>query len=223
MKGRKGSVMTDFNEMLKLDPLAEAEKLTGKSYKDDEATSALGMLMHMEHNDRKREALNARDDTYYSISFDKTLQVFDDLGFVRVHDHTIVESNYDDIFVVLWHPDGVLATTESYRNGESTNTAKIHYNWQIDDPSRGDLWDFISSGSWVSDSVLSGDHDVREGLRHIMNKFWANGAFLNPWIDRPFLWLLDYGQPKVVGYDYKAITNDLIAELPEPVRAMIGE
>ena len=34
-------------EVLKVDPLHEAEKLTGKSYKDDEDTSKLGFGLHL--------------------------------------------------------------------------------------------------------------------------------------------------------------------------------
>ena len=51
--------------------------------------------------------------------------------------------------------------------------------------------------------------------------FKQHGDFLVPWVQRPFLWLLDYSQTKVPGYDYKAISEAVIATFPAHVHAAI--
>lgn len=65
--------MTDIGEILRYDALDTAERLTGKSYKEDEDTMGLGFLMHISHGERKAAALKATDDTHWGISFDDAL------------------------------------------------------------------------------------------------------------------------------------------------------
>ncbi len=58
---------------LAVDPLAMAERITGKSYKDDESTSGLGMLLSLQHNRNKRDLLEFMGDTHYGISAKDTI------------------------------------------------------------------------------------------------------------------------------------------------------
>jgi len=69
--------------------------------------------------------------------------------------------------------------------------------------------------------VWSGDKDIREGLRNFLDGI-ADGV-VSPWKHVPFLWLLSHEDPKVEGYDYKAINEERIAMLPEHVRKDIGQ
>lgn len=211
--------MTAFDDLLRYDPLTHAETLTGEDYKTDERTSALGLALHLQHSRLKKLELEARDDTHYGTPFWNTLRIYTALGFEPVHAHLFPSSRQyhaSDRFVVLWRPDGVLATLESY--GDSTNSTKIYYNWRPNEDVEG--WSFMSSGHWL-DGVLVGDHDARQGLRHTLSRLEGNGTFLDTWVERPFLWFLDYSQTRVEDYDYQLINEECIQRLPEHVREAI--
>lgn len=217
----------DFQRLLDTDALAEAEKITGRSYKEDPLTKALGFGMHIRLTETKREELALRDDTYYASPWTDTLRIYRDLGFEIVHSHRFPSSRQTvelDAFVVLWRLDGVLATAESY--GDATNSSKIYYNWRPNEDLES-RWGITSSGGFHRESYDAGDeiwvghHDVREAIRHKLARLESNGTFVVPWVARPFLWLLDYSQPKVEGFDYKKITGGVVATLPEHVLVAI--
>jgi hypothetical protein len=215
----------DLTDLLALDPLDAAEKLTGKFYKDDPDTMWLGLAMHVGHASAKEHALAAAGDTHYNSTLTEQMAVFVDLGFTVVLTDAFAGRSWDDeptpaeTFTILWHPAGILATVESYQ-GDRRNSAKIYYNWQPN-PDRT-ARDVISSGHTTGSGVLIGDHDVREGLRHTFNRMTSLGAFLPQWVERPWLWLLTYTDTDAQGYDHKAITEARIARLPENVRDAIG-
>lgn len=162
------------------------------------------------------------DDTHYNIPFEEALWIFADEGFQVVHQRSF-HSDYGDQerYLVLWNPEGILATAESY-GGERLNSAKIYYNLEL--PDRESYGKVVSSGhfhlpSYDADRfVLVGDHDVREGLRHKLNSLRGAGKFLPQWIERPWIWLLTYQVPD---YAYKAINASVIEQLPAHVRSAI--
>jgi hypothetical protein len=43
-----------IQKLLDFDSLNEAEKITGKSYKNDDDTTALGFLMHIENSKQRK-------------------------------------------------------------------------------------------------------------------------------------------------------------------------
>ena len=214
----------DLAHLLSFDPLAEAERVSGKSYKHDEGTLGLGMLLNLRHAEQKRAALAEAGDTHFSSSWDEQMAVFADLGFTVLLVDQFRGRDYPDDpasperYAVLWHPDGILGTCESYR-WSGRNNAKIYYNLNIGE--NRDIWHATSSGH-LSGDVWVGDHDVCEGLRFKIATLREVGTFLNPWAERPFLWLLTYVEPDVPSYDYKAITEARIARLPEHVQKAVA-
>lgn len=213
---------TDIEALLKIDPLLEAEKITGKSYKEDRATSNLGMLLHLTNSEAKRNALKAINDTYFSGPYTHTLSVYLDLGFSVVYDWQFLGIHGTEIYAVLWHPDGILATLESY--GEGTNNTHIYFNWRQNEGS--EYWPSYSGHG--ANGVVIGYIDTREGLRTILNRMREEGEFLPKWIEQPWLSFVDYA-----GYDKNDRTltsysqakdqayETVIAALPPTVREAI--
>lgn len=111
----------NLDELLNYDGLHEAEKLTGNSYKEDDSTSALGLLLSIQNN-----------------------------------------------------------------------------------------------------GVMVGHIDGREGFAYFLENARKNGKFLAKWVERPFLWLLTYDEPKVEGYDYNAINAARFAQFPQHVQDAMG-
>lgn len=207
----------NLDQLLKFDPLAEAERTTGNSYKDDPGTSLLGLALALAHGDRKREALQTGDDTHYGTSFADTLRIYAELGFSVIADRPFQDDEHTERLVTLWR-DGILATVESYRS--SANSSKIYYNWQPNEGVRRQS--YTSSGHGHGDPLVwVGDHDAREGLRHTLGRLESAGKLLPVWIERPFLWLLSYTDSKTPDYSYEEINATAIEAFPASVRTAI--
>lgn len=210
--------MPNIPSLLSYDPLAEAERVTGQSYKDDEATMRLGFGLQVMHSRDKEAALREVRDSYFSMDLSETLALFAEMGFEEVLCDTFTGNGSAETFRILWNPEGLLATVESYR-GTHRNAAKVYYNLAVRDSS--DLWSRTSSGSMPVDDVWVGDHDAREGIRTNLDRLREVGDFLPVWIEAPFLWLVNYAETKDAGYDYAAINEERIGRLPEHVRDAI--
>ncbi len=69
-----------------LDSLGTAERVTGKPYAEDKATSALGFAIHLQNSRMKHSILSELGDTYLDISWQAFLEIIDDLGFDIIED-----------------------------------------------------------------------------------------------------------------------------------------
>lgn len=223
--------MTEIDDLLRFDALAAAERITGQSYKEDGPTMALGAILHLDASARKREELALRDDTHYGMATHDALRIYAELGFEEIHGHQFEGTYGPEIYRVLWHPDGILATVESYSwTGEKpgVNNTKIYFSHQATD-SEPVLWKFPMSGRSPSAGISTGDIDTREGLRHILAKLRDAGEFLNPWVEPGYLSLVDYAQwhtqddvsPRSLDFS-KNITAEVVSTFPLEVRQAIG-
>lgn len=174
----------ELDDLLRFDPLATAERVTGESYRDDPASTLLGLSLFSAHVDAKDAALTARGDTRSSMPFGEHLAVFASLGFAIVLDEPFEAGDgTPERFVVLWHPEGVLGSCESYGRLGSTNKSNMAYAWRPGDLD-GDWWGRLTSSGGIHHGVWYGDHDTREGLRHKFNALRAEGSFLSDWSGR---------------------------------------
>lgn len=208
----------NIDRLLRTDPLSDAERLTGQSYKDDEQTMALGFGIAMLHNQAKEAALRSASDSYFNMGFTEQMDLFLDMGFEEVYRETFAGWYGEDTYVILWHADGILATCESHGVNRWHKYAKVYYNFrEADGHYPGYL---LTSSGHMNGEVWVGDHNAREGIRHNLNALRAAGEFLPQWIERPFLWLLNYTESDGE-YDYDAINARKIAHFPEHVRLAI--
>lgn len=190
-----GPNYNDMDEVLRYDGLADAEEMTGASYKDSEFTEAIGMQNVMEHIQKKRAKLEQLGDSHYRMRFPAFIELVLSLGFEEIYRQEFVgedswNRNCDELYLVFWNK-GVLLTAESYRG--SINRTNFYYCWK---PNPGErIFDFIENGREF-DGVLCGHHDGREALRYNYQKLLAHGTFLENWVDQPFLWLVNYMEVK---------------------------
>jgi hypothetical protein len=215
----------ELHDTLRTDPIAVAEQVTGVSYKEDEGTLGLGVLMHMSHGARKREMLEERDDTTFSNDLDRYLRIIGEEGFQKILELDFTKRETAEKFFVFYHfEDGILLSFDTY-GGDSVNGGKFRYNIKPN----GTTKDFAesqctSSGGYTEhdgEMIWSGDHDCREALRHHIAMLRENGTFVKDWVKPPFLWLLHHGD--IEGeYDYDAINAERIAMFPEEVQKAIS-
>lgn len=227
------SIDRKLAELLAVVPLLEAEKITGVSYKESDATSALGLLINLENHASREALLTLANDTCFSNTVEDYTRKIKEEGFSQVLlvPFTIainyngellpVAEHRDERFFVFWHLDGILLCFDTI-DGDKVNSAKFYYNFAVSDYHK--FYEARESGCFITDSVWGGDHDGREAVRFHLRQMRACGRFLPQWIERPHLWLVHYGDTrgKEYGeYDSDAINEARIAMLPEHVRNAI--
>jgi hypothetical protein len=212
-----------ISEALRFDPLGQAERLTGKSYKECEGTSSLGMLMHIEHGRNKRALLEFSGDTHFGMSFADFKALLPGLGFTIHHSESFKKDGEDftDELILAFDPKrGALLTAHSYGGGRSINSGTVYFNWQHTSE-KFDYLEGCSHGPIKDSLVRDYSYDIREGLAFKLREADERGSFVIPWIKRPFLWLLTYKDSDAKGYDYNAINKQRLAALPASVLKLI--
>lgn len=221
--------MTDFDDILNFDPLLEAEKLTGKSYKDDRETMLMGAGLAILQNEQKEMELGLRGDSYYNISYSEYLEILADLGFQEVYSEEFVSrwEQAREQFRVFWR-DGILLTTESYM-GKSLNSATAYFNAEFEDgnaPWRMSLSGCLDGEAYDGDPrryIWCGYFDAREGIRHRLAQMEGQAKFLPKWTnERIYVSLLNYMESKVDFDEYDRIREMKLTLLPEHVRQAMG-
>ncbi|MGE0714804.1 MAG: hypothetical protein AB7P02_05125 [Alphaproteobacteria bacterium] len=207
----------DIDELLRFDPLHAAGEITGHSYKTDPDTEMLGLVLALNHNAAKQEALEASGDTTMSSDLARYLGIIAGVGFEQVlTDDFVGRWGDEERLLVFARRDGLLLKFDTFR-GKSVNGGDVYFNWRRNDASfRPEC-----SGSMVADDVWAGSFDCREALVHKVRRLETHGSFLAPWVARPFLWLLHYSDPDAPSYDHAAITAARIERLPDWVRAFM--
>ena len=215
-----------IDKLLAVDPLALAERMTGISYKDethgegfDNPTILLGLALMQDNAAAKAQAMLETDDTMFSNELPRYRRIIEKFGFEEVlADPWRSKWEQNETFYVFAHRDGLLLSFDTF-DGNHVNGGKVYYNWRpaVDNP-----FSCTSSGHMTTGGVWIGDHDCREALIHNLNKLRNCGDFVCPWVERPFLWLLNFDEPKVAGYDHETITQSRIDRLPQWVRDFIN-
>jgi hypothetical protein len=208
----------ELEKALRYDSLAEAEKITGKYSGEDESTVFLGMALGWEHNQKKSDLLKANNDTgSFDETFDDVLDIIRDLGFVEYHRHQIKDT--DDILCVFWR-DGILLRAESFtwsnKSRQVVNSLDAYFFYQGSYESMPPC-----SCGRETDDIWHVHIDGRDGLRFNLSKFEAGGKILKLWLNKPFLWLVDYQQKSEKDYNHKKIANDILDALPIEIQRAI--
>lgn len=210
-----------IESLLKFDPIEAAERIAGREHPE------VSLALSLAHNERKEKALRAASDSYHGIPFAEFFAIAELEGFTTIWRSSFLGDRgafapYDETFVVMWSKEGVLLQLESYA-GTSINSARMTYN--AGPATHEQLRSIASSGTFIEldgGIVLSGYHDVREGFRHNLHRLRAVGL-MRRWVDRPFLWLLNYAEAKTSANEYKAITDAVVATFPEDVQRAVAE
>lgn len=214
--------MTSLNQLLKHDPFAEAERITGKRWSEDptDATSFLGLAISMQHGARTDAALTSMDDTTFSNQLDNYLRIVKSEGFEEVLRIPFAGSGVNETFFIFYHRiDGILLQFDTF-NAKSVNGGTFYYTIKPHDKTYF-FREVVSTGGYIDDETVQGSHDCREAFRHKLAQLREHGTFVVKWPNQPFLWLLHYMDTKDDGYDYKAINAARIAMLPQDVQANI--
>ena len=208
---------TEIANVLSYDALAEAERITGASYKEDDETMRLGVGMHMQQTERKRALLALHGDTLLTNDHDRYTEVLREEGFRKVLDEPF-SGKVLESFQVWWHEDGLMLTFDTFGGGH-INSAKLLFNWRA--PNEERAWPPVPiSGHVTEGGVAIAGVDAREALRLKIFRLRQAGSFVRPWVERPFMWLLGYEEAKSPGGPDRR--EERIARLPKDIQEAIG-
>jgi len=198
---------------LDFDALLEAEKVTGKSYKEDSATQNLGLLLHVQASRAKRNHLKSRNDTYYSIHWAEFKTICSQNGFTTLlQDNFVGEGGkYEDEFFIA-HRGGIVLKAESFQ-GVHTNSATVYFNAKANGDDKSycpkhfsghqiyigqypDARGFAPSGAALDQFVYVGYLSGLEGIISNLDDLEDHCQILLPWIESPFMYLLTYQESR---------------------------
>jgi len=217
-----------ISKALKFDALADAENVTGKSYKDDKVTESIGFINHISNAENKRELLQSVNDTTFSESEEDYLKKVTDFGFesLLIEHFTNSDGLKERLHIMFHYEYSILLCFDTFtmsKGKSSRNGGNFYYNWIPNN--KENRYDFTSSGGFEKTDnglVWIGGHDCREAIKFNINRLNENGSLLKNWVKQPFLWLLHHGDTENEGYDYQEINNQRILKLPKKVQDIIN-
>lgn len=116
------------------DPLLIAEKITGKSYKEDEGTLPLGMALHIQKAESMEKLMDAADDTKFSETTDEYIRKITNFGFIKLYQEEFLAKGWEagevigESLYIFWHEKySILLSFDTFRG--SRNSGKMYYNW----------------------------------------------------------------------------------------------
>lgn len=222
------------------DSVLAAQIVTGKEADTfDEGEQGVALFLHMLSGKIKKAKYTANGDSHFNMPWKGYKAILAENGFRKVLSYEF-EANHIDTKIkeeyTIWFEDkkALLLVAESY-NGKHLNSTKLYYELNIRKPCEelnelerillDDVLKGCSYGPIASFETIYVDRDVREGLKeHIYSLESSGFETNNPWkcFDEHFLWLCDYSETKVKGFDYKAIAKRKLNSLPEDVKVMLG-
>jgi hypothetical protein len=178
-----------IRKLIQTDPISEAEKMTGKSYKEDEFTLMLGMFESMRLAEEKKRCLKISNDTTFCMKTIDYMRNIEEFGFKMVYEESFEDKKRTETFYLYYHYEyGILLKMDTYL--DDRNGADCYYNWI---PYSKDYpYGTTHSGSWTKDRIHYGHCDVREAIRFKIKQLVNNGEFLVKWRKQPYLQLNHY-------------------------------
>ena len=122
-----------IEEALRQDPIADAERIVGQGWKDDESVGWLGMDLQKRKSEALGRMLTTTGDTTFSMSVEEYASALDRFGFHEVYREPFRARDHDECIYIHFR-SVLLLKWDTYRGGR--NSASVYYNWIPRDRSR---------------------------------------------------------------------------------------
>lgn len=231
--------MDSVDRLLKYDPIAEAEKISGKGHWSNfsEQDNMFALLLNMQHAENKEKVLKGNKDTYFSMSWYYLMEVLSENGFKVGTEWEFIDDQYNQTHKekagIYYREDGVVVFAESHNDCKSVNGGKCFYELEMKEGvSDREFFHLLHTGCCYGENKLENQLDIREGLIHELNKAAMYGNFIKIWKNRRSLWILDYMEShKKIDHDakyevwnkqYKEVTMEHISKCPKELKVMVS-
>jgi len=222
----------NIEDVLAFDPLATAEKITGKTYSGDHETSQLGFLLHLQHGQMKNDLLKELHDTYFGMPWNDFCLLIETspFGFKEgLKESFQTEDGRTEQFRAWFEPSrGLVLIATSYR-GEDLNSCSVYGQLKV---SPGfSPWKILSRCSHGGDGDKLGytyfSYDGREGLLSKLSSIdlQPGKEWCNPWMTHQHVWFVIYPEEgKCKLGEFAKFNNSRINRChPELVKIMDGK
>lgn len=222
--------MSNISKILKKDGLREAEKITGKSYKEDAVTEFIGISKHLKNVKDRKETLETLGDTTFNSNLEDYLAIVKDIGFKVVHKDSFIKDDCKRHQYIMWHDSGMLLNFDTFNfttiPEETINSASLYLNFKSSkDVCFYSKYGFSFSVSYNDNNVQYIDCDAREALRHKVDAFLSNGEVLKQWQGTMCFSLCNHGERENKIGDYgtwiKKLNKEKISKFPKNVQKSI--
>lgn len=162
-------------KLIAIDPLLEAEKMTGKSYKNDDETNRLGFVMHIGKNKALDAVLTKLDDVKYRDSITEYTRKMKNYGFELALELPFKSEHCTEHLYIMFHrKNSLLLVFDSYtvtdhdgsyaRSGNqvpppSINGGHIYFNWSPNDGKSNSISGFSGGYIWPNDMRFATMYD----------------------------------------------------------------
>lgn len=231
---------TITSNILNLDPLLAAEKITGKSYKEDRETSVLGMFINQMKSKVVEGIRRGDNDTYHRIGWDEFKKLIVSRGFTidfqQRFDFDYEEDRPRPEEIIAHRGFVLLHATSfmwSHKDEETLNGGHIYFQtvgnlsnimggqFRVSGGCVGHLdipgdYDYIKISDKSLDKdrfIHGGSFDVRDGLFSCLDGIEAISTPV-PIEKDQFIWCVNYHEDKVQGYNREQITRSKIQTVP---------
>ena len=151
-----------IDELLNSDSLGIAEKITGKSYKEDDKTGNLGMLINIGLSEEKKKLLSEANDTCFSETTENYMRLVLEAGFELLLEEDFSYkckysgALYKEKFFIMFHREySILLKWDTFQG--KRNAADMYYNWAFDINAK--KWSFTSSGHCIHEEGFENFQD----------------------------------------------------------------
>lgn len=209
----------ELDSLLNFDGLNAAEKMSGKSYKEDEGTAMLGLFLGMTKNRQLADRLAKSRDTFVGITARDFLVRLKEEGFEIARSYPVAER--DTLYIHVKRDEGLVIIWETYRGEDSINSGNVLFNLQFRNPDEAHYITNVSGGLarlGPNDKrkIFVGDYDIREALFYKLNEMRSVGDFLPLWVEKPWKKILSYADWKMEKKeDRDALHEQRMSELPK--------
>ena len=145
--------MNNVDELLKYDPIAEAERISGKGHWSNfsEEDRMLALLLNMQHAENKGKVLKRNKDTYFSMSWDYLMEVLFENGFKVGTEWEFTDDQYNQIHKekagIYYREDGVVVFAESIGDCKRVNSGKCFYELEMkEDVNSIEFYNLVHTG-----------------------------------------------------------------------------
>ena len=218
---------SELYEIMNIDPLGEIHDRTGIHHSHptlgDAATLASIPIFHAKADVLRRE-MAERSDTHPGMTLADYETALAEEGFELVLTEPVAvgPASAPSDLLVHAHREGVLVYVCTYgaerRPGQMN--PNMAFNWRGD--TRHLPFGYSGRSSWGKATYMSVNIDT--GFRLKLATLREHGAFVAPWVEAPFIWLLSCQEGVALTKDEvgrEALKAERIAKLPEWVRAFM--
>ena len=165
-------------EALHQDPIADAERVMGKSWKETieedkkgfGGVAGLGLLLQMRKSEALETMLSSRGDTTFSMTTENYIKVIERNGFRKAYSEGFMsaignEKPVPETFYIYFKEPALLLIFDTFRGNR--NGGKVYYNWV---PSKNRNREDRLTSSGCMNPI---DEETRKIMAEATNKFFA--------------------------------------------------